>query len=375
MYLQSIKIDQFKNHRDTLMRPLPGINLVLGKNGMGKTNLLDAIYFSLFGRSYFSAREVQNLMHEAAFYRIESRIQTPDDSYKIVIKYNGRSKTIESDDVAYKSIADFIGIFPVTFITPGDIDLVIGGSEVRRKFIDQTLSQMQSGYLNALMHYNKVLKQRNALLKQMSSQGLADSDVLNALDLQLEQYGTPVFKFRERFVSNFQPVFDRIYQTISDNNESILLNYHSDLQSIAFTEGLNNCRRKDFILQRTNFGIHRDNLELTLRGFPLQHEGSQGQIKTAVLALKLAQYVYLREASGKQPILLLDDVFDKLDPFRIEKLLRIITAEDFGQVFISDTFSNRLEEIIQSKLSLEYGKFVIEDGRIISQNTSHDSQK
>ena len=375
MYLQSIKIDQFKNHQDTLMKPLPGINLVLGKNGMGKTNLLDAIYFSLFGRSYFSAREVQNLMHDTAFYRIESRIQTPEDFFKIVIKYNGRTKTIESDDVAYKSIAEFIGIFPVTFITPGDIDLIIGGSEVRRKFIDQTLSQTQSSYLNALMHYNKVLKQRNALLKQMSSHGQSDSDVLNALDLQLEQYGTPVFKFRARFVSNFQPVFDRIYQTISNQSEKILLNYVCDLQNDEFNEGLKNCKRKDFILHRTNFGIHRDNLELTLRGFPLQHEGSQGQIKTAVLALKLAQYAYLRDSSGKQPILLLDDVFDKLDPFRIEQLLRIITDEDFGQVFISDTFSNRLEEIIQSKLSLEYGKFVIEDGRIISQNTPHDSEK
>lgn len=375
MYLQSIKIDQFKNHQETILRPFPGINLILGKNGMGKTNLLDAIYFSLFGRSYFSAREAQNMMHDAAFYRIESCIQTAEDSYKIVIKYNGRTKTIESDDVAFKSIAEFIGIFPVTFITPGDIDLVIGGSEVRRKFMDQTLSQTQSGYLNALMNYVKVLKQRNALVKQMSSHGQTDSEVLKALDLQLEQYGTPVFKFRERFVSNFQPLFDHIYKTISNQSENILFNYVSDLQQDAFNEGLFNCRRKDFLLHRTNFGVHRDNLELTLHGFPLQHEGSQGQIKTTVLALKLAQYAYLRNASGKQPILLLDDVFDKLDPYRIEQLLRFITAEEFGQVFISDTFSNRLEEIIQSKLSLDYGKFVIEDGRIISQNISNDPQK
>lgn len=366
MYLQSIKIEQFKNHQGTLLKPCSGVNLILGKNGMGKTNLLDAIYFSLFGKSYFSSREVQNLMHEAIYYRIESRIQTPEDAFKIVIKYNGKTKTIESDDVAYKSIADFIGIFPVTFITPGDVDLVIGGSEIRRKFIDQTLSQTQSGYLNVLMQYNKVLKQRNALLKQLSSQGQSDSEVLKALDLQLEQYGQPVFEYRANFITSFQPVFDRIYQTISEKNETIQIKYLSDLQNAAFQDGLQSNRRKDLILNRSNFGVHRDNLELTLRGFPLQHEGSQGQIKTAVLALKLAQYAYLREASGKQPILLLDDVFDKLDPFRIEQLLRIITAEDFGQVFISDTFSNRLEEIIQSKLSLEYGKFVIEDGRIIS---------
>lgn len=375
MYLQSIKIEQFKNHRDTLMKPLPGVNLILGKNGMGKTNLLDAIYFSLFGKSYFSSREAQNLMHDASFYRIESRILTPNDIYKIAIKYNGRTKTIESDDVAYKSIADFIGIFPVTIITPGDLELITGGSEIRRKFIDQTLSQTQPGYLTALMQYNKVLKQRNALLKQMSVNGQTESEVLQALDMQLVQYGTPVFQFREKFVSDFQPVFDRIYRTISNQSEHILLTYVSDIHQNEFKEGLIYCRRKDFILHRTNYGIHRDNLELTLRTFPLQYEGSQGQMKTAVLALKLAQYAYLHDASGKQPILLLDDVFDKLDPFRIEQLLRMITSPDFGQVFISDTFSNRLEEIIQSSLSLEYGKFVIEDGRIISQNTSYDSQK
>ncbi len=347
MKLIKISIRQFKNHEFTEWKIQHRINVIHGNNGSGKTNLLDAIHILCLGKSYFSGIDSGMIMWGKEFYRIEGIFETSTINEKVVIKFDTKSKRIERDDVVIKSIVEHVGRYPCTVIAPQDILLVTGLSDMRRKFIDQTICQTDPQYLSDLIHYNQLLKQRNAYLKQTNQDFNSISLILDSLDQRLIVFGESIYKKRSLFFEQFIPEFNRIQQYISKENDKIELNYLSALSEDTFSALLKNNRKRDFFLHRSNIGVHKDEMKLTLNDTLMHRSGSQGQIKTVVFALKMAQYQYLNKMSEKFPILLLDDVFDKLDPHRIAYLMELLNdPSQYGQIFITDTSSQRLQSIL-----------------------------
>jgi len=361
MFLQSIKLTNFKNHKATSLTFDNLINVFVGNNGSGKTNLLDAIFMVCYGKSYFSSREVHILNHESEFYRLEASIRQGAHPEKAIIKYDGQQKTITVDDVEISSLVEYLGRYPVAMISPGDIELIYGGSEVRRRFIDQVLSQSDRSYLDKLILYTRVLKQRNAFLKTHFSDKSA-AILTSAWNQQLSDLGTFIHNKRTAFIDQFKTCFDLAYSAVAADRDKIDLEYTSALYNTDFKEGLLAHWEKDKILRRTTFGVHKDDLTLTKDGFPVSKEGSQGQIKSAVLALKLAQIVYLREQIHSNPILILDDIFDKLDPMRIRNLIAELVHTQQCQLFISDAFKTRLASILEEIAPGGYAIWGVEQG-------------
>ncbi|MEO6229216.1 MAG: DNA replication and repair protein RecF [Ferruginibacter sp.] len=356
--LTNITLTQFKNYDFSSFSFNEKVVGICGLNGQGKTNLLDAIYYLCFTKSYFSRSDAFNASFDKEGFRLEAAYKTVQGDEKLVCIYRGLGKKeLYLNDVQYEKFSMHIGHFPCVIIAPDDIQLITGGSEDRRRFIDTVLSQMDGNYLQQLIVYTKVLQQRNSLLKRFAELGKTDWSLLEVLDEQLIQPGNYIYKKRHEFNLQLIPLVQKFYNQIADNDEVVTLNYESQLNSQTFESILNQVRQKDFLLQRSNGGIHKDDILIQLNGQVFKNVASQGQRKSLLFALKLAEFELLKINKGFAPLLLLDDVFEKLDDIRMQNLLNWVCNENEGQVFITDTHKDRLEKAFNS---LQAGYQVIE---------------
>jgi DNA replication and repair protein RecF len=345
LHLEKIILNNFKNYQAQTLDFSPSLNLLTGLNGMGKTNILDAIYYIAMCKSHFSTLDAHLVLRNEDFFRIDALLKQTQ-KVKIVAKIVPRKrKDFEYNGVVYERLSEHIGKMPVVMIAPDDTSLATEGSEERRRLMDNSLSQLDQVYLNNLIVYNKILEQRNALLKQFSQQHTFQESLLEVYDQQMEQPAKVIFELRKIFVAQLLPVFQAFYATISDNREIPNFTYQSQLHDDDFLTLLKKSREKDRILSRTNVGIHKDELVFSFDDNALKRFASQGQLKSFILALKLAQYEVIRQQKGIKPILLLDDIFDRLDANRVSQLLKLLSQDNFGQVFITDTQSDRMQQI------------------------------
>ncbi len=349
MRLERLSLINYKNFASADFEFDMKINCFVGANGIGKTNILDSIYHLAFGKSYFNPVSSQNIKHNEGFFVIEGEFNKQDRTEKIVCSLKrGTKKIIKRNDKIYERLSDHIGLLPLVIISPADRDLIIEGSETRRKFIDGVISQSDKAYLQHLLKYNKVLSQRNALLKYFALNNTFDSDGLSVYNEQLAKYGTPIFEKRMHFMEAFIPIFKEQYAEISGGNEIVTLGYQSKVAQNGILELLETHLEKDRALQYTSVGIHKDDLGFEIEGHPIKKFGSQGQQKSFLIALKFAQFHFIKEQAKSTPILLLDDLFDKLDEDRVAHIIKLVNNENFGQIFISDTHAERTEAVVKN---------------------------
>ncbi|PQB07143.1 DNA recombination protein RecF [Polaribacter filamentus] len=348
MYLQKISLVNFKNIESQTFDFQQKINCFVGDNGVGKTNVLDAIYYLSFAKSYFNSVAIQNIKHNEPFFMIEGEYILNDRTEKIVCSLKrGQKKVLKRNGKNYEKFSEHIGQIPLVIISPADRDLVTEGSDTRRKFIDGVISQQNKTYLQDLIFYNKVLSQRNALLKYFAANRTFDALNLSVYNEQLAIYGTKIYEVRKDFLEKFIPIFNEKYQIISGDKESVNLIYKSQLQDFSMLEALKKSLEKDKILQYTTSGIHKDDLNFEIEEYPIKKFGSQGQQKSYLIALKLAQFEFIKQQSNIIPILLFDDIFDKLDENRVLQIIELVNNDEFGQIFITDTHSERTENIVK----------------------------
>ncbi len=329
---------------------------------MGKTNLLDAIYYLAVGKSYANIPDAYLVKKGTDFFRLEGLFELNGRQEQIVAKVVPRAKKeLERNKVPYQKISEHVGLIPIVFIAPDDVQIVKEGSEVRRKFIDNTLSQLDRVYLKQLIEYNKLLKQRNALLKQFAENNTFNTGLLRVYNEQMNEPAHYIFEQRNRFVNSFHPVLMRVAASLSSENDVVNCKYQSPLEGRNFEQLLIDTEEKDRYLQRTTTGIHKDDLIFSIDEFSLKKFASQGQLKTFILSLKLAQYEFLKAQTNYLPLLLLDDIFDKLDESRVANLLRILKTDQFGQIFITDTHNNRIIQILEG-FGADFNKYFIHQG-------------
>jgi DNA replication and repair protein RecF len=361
--LEKLHLSNFKCYSEAALDFSSKINVLVGKNGSGKTNLLDAIHYLSFTKSAFNGSDQQNVRHGDNHFFIKGNLIIASKSQEITCGFQvGLKKNFKEDGLEYQKLSDHIGKYPVVLSAPDDVDLVKEGSEARRKFFDSIISQIDKAYLENLIHYNYYLKQRNALLKLFQDSGSVDWIALESYDRSLVPLGNAIYNRRKIFVQEFLPVFNGFYKFLVSDEETTDLRYVSELDEIKFAEGLYKNRNKDLALQRTNFGIHRDEFEFTLGSGNLKRLGSQGQQKSFVIALKLAQAEVIKSHKGFSPILLLDDIFDKLDDYRIARLLELI-RNDLGQLFITDARPDRTQGLLK-QINVMASVFTVDRGRI-----------
>lgn len=349
MYLKKISLFNFKNFDEADFEFEHKINCFVGKNGIGKTNVLDAIYHLAFGKSYFNTLAVQNIKHDAEFFVIDGEFEKQDRTENILCSLKkGQKKILKRNGKMYEKFSDHLGFIPLVIISPTDADLIREGSETRRKFIDSVISQLDNHYLQELIQYQKVLSQRNALLKYFAVNRVFETGTLEIYNEQLNAFGLNIYKKRKEFLTDFIPIFNAFYQNISNSSETVQLEYESQLHQQDLLSLLQENINKDRALQYTSAGIHKDDLSFNISHYPIKKFGSQGQQKSFLIALKLAQFEFVKKQSGEKPILLFDDIFDKLDETRVEKIVAMVNNDDFGQLFISDTHSDRTENIVKS---------------------------
>ena len=351
MHLKSLQLINFKNHKGGDLVFSKEVNCLLGDNGSGKTNILDALHYLCFCKSYFNPVDAQNINHDEKFMLVKGEfVRLGDNEVVSCGVKKGAKKVFKRNDKQYKRLMDHIGRFPAVIIAPDDSELIQGGSEVRRKFLDIVISQYDKSYLEALVGYNKALVQRNNLFKYFAENRVWDSEMVDPWDNRMAPLAVKISKARREFIEKFTPVFNATYEEISNGVESVSLNYNSRVNGDeeAFHKLLNNSRDDDKRLRRTTTGIHRDDLVFKIHGHPMKKFGSQGQQKTYLVALRLAQLTFLEEATGVKPILLLDDIFDKIDEKRVQSLMKRVTNGEFGQVFITDTHLGRIPEMFKS---------------------------
>jgi len=349
MILKTLSLLNYKNFDSKTFQFDSKINCFVGPNGVGKTNVLDAIYHLSFGKSYFNPVSSQNIKHNADFFVIDGLYNKDERDEKIIVALKkGHKKTLKRNGKLYNRFSDHIGFLPLVIISPADRDLITEGSDTRRKFIDGVISQGDKVYLNDLIKYNKVISQRNALLKYFALNATFNADTLEIYNHQLTELGSNIFEKRDAFLKEFIPIFKERYKVISNNNEEVNLIYKSDL----FKDSLNNLLvktlKKDRALQFTSVGVHKDDLSFEIEQYSIKKFGSQGQQKSFLIALKLAQFDFIKSHSGVNPILLLDDIFDKLDEQRVVQIITLVENENFGQLFITDTHPERTEQIIKN---------------------------
>ena len=349
MFLKRISVLNYKNFSEATFEFDDKINCFVGKNGIGKTNILDAIYHLANGKSYFNPLAVQNIKHGEEFFVIDGELEINSRMEQIVCSLKkGQKKTLKRNNKPYEKFSDHIGFIPLVIISPADRDLIVEGSETRRKFIDSVISQLDNSYLQKLIQYQKVIIQRNALLKYFALNHVFEKDTLSIYNEQLISFGQTIFEKRKTFLTDFTPIFNKYHQEITNSAETVQLVYQSDLfEKDTFTlleENLN----KDRALQYTSVGVHKDDLSFEIDHYPIKKFGSQGQQKSFLIALKLAQFDFVKKRSGEKPILLFDDIFDKLDEFRVSKIIEMVNNEEFGQLFISDTHPERTENIVKT---------------------------
>ncbi|MBN2894070.1 MAG: DNA replication and repair protein RecF [Bacteroidales bacterium] len=348
MNLQRIKINNFKNISDVKLDLSAKINCLVGDNGTGKTNFLDAIYYLAFTRSYFNHIDNQNIKHNENFFLVEGKFLKKDDISSVKSSFSAeKGKTVKLNDKKHKKLSDHFGMFPVVMITPFDIDLILDGSELRRNFIDSIIAQYDREYLISLINYKKSLLQRNTLLKKFAENSFFDKGMLEIWDYKLVELSPIIYNKRKAFFDEYIDIFDEYYKKISGTNENVNIEYKSDLQESDIETILKNSLKKDLAIQRTSAGIHKDDLIFTINGYQLKKTASQGQQKTFVTSLKFAQTNFIKEHTGFRPILLLDDIFDKLDNNRVENVVNLVSDNHFGQIFITHTDKEKLEEILK----------------------------
>lgn len=364
MFLQNLSLVNFKSYTQLEAKFSSKINCFTGNNGVGKTNILDAIYYLSFCKSFFTSVDSFNIKHGDNLFVINGQYILDNKEENIYCGFEqGKKKKFKRNKKEYDKLANHIGLIPLVMISPYDINLIIGGKEERRKFIDGIISQYDREYLFKLQNYNRALLQRNALLKQYGKTGYLDEDVLDLYDVQLVENGNIIHNKREKFIKEIVPVFQKYFSHISQGKEQVSLVYKSQLQEDDFEDLLLKDRGKDKVSRHSTTGIHKDDLELLLGDYPIRKLGSQGQQKTYLIALKLAQFEFIQKICGYKPILLLDDVFDKLDSDRVEQLIKLLAKNSFGQVFITDTNPVRINNVL-NKIEGEYYHFSVDNSII-----------
>jgi DNA replication and repair protein RecF len=349
LHLRSLKLTHFKNYAARELAFSARLNCLTGLNGVGKTNVLDAIHYLCLTKSHRNLADRHLVQHGADFFRLEGLFERDETAEKVVAKFIvGQRKVIERNGAPCERLADHIGQFPVVMIAPDDIALVQEGSEERRRLLDATLSQLSPDYLQHLLRYNALLKQRNALLKTFGAERRFDAALLDVFDQQMLEPAAVIYAQRQAFVQHFQPAFQALYTELAQARETAALEYTTDLKqdNTTYPELLRDRRDRDRELERSTVGPHRDDLTLLLNGRAVKQFASQGQLKSFLLALRLAQYEMLRQHNQSSPILLLDDIFDKLDARRVEQLVQLLLDRNFGQLFITDTQRARIEPIV-----------------------------
>ena len=363
MILKQISILNYKNLEQVELEFSPKMNCFIGQNGMGKTNLLDAVYYLSFCKSATNPIDSQNMMHDRDFFVIQGVYESESDDREEV--YCGmkrrQKKMFKRNKKEYSRLSDHIGFIPLVMVSPADTELIAGGSEERRRFMDVVISQYDREYLEALICYNKALQQRNTLLK---AEAEPDEELLSVWEEMMAMTGEVVYRKRCEFIDEFIPTFQTFYSYISQDKEVVNLSYESHAKQGNLLEQLKDNRVRDRIMGYSLKGVHKDDLTMQLGEYPIKREGSQGQNKTYLIALKLAQFDFLRRTgSNTIPLLLLDDIFDKLDASRVEQIVKLVSGDRFGQIFITDTNRDHLDKIMQ-KIEGEYKVFEVIDGSV-----------
>ncbi len=361
MYLKNIALINFKNYDQAEIELIPKINCFVGNNGVGKTNLMDAIFYLSFCKSFFNPIDSQNIKHDTNFFVIQGNYNKDDKNENIncSVKRN-QKKLFKRNKKVYRKLSEHIGLFPLVMVSPADISIIVGGSDERRKYMNFVLSQFDKKYLTDVIKYNKALNQRNTLLKQFVKKNTFDKDSLDIWTEQLIILSKTIYAKRVKFIEELIPVFSKYYEFISKGNEKVTLKYHSQLHNANLRELFEQSLQKDRILQYTTVGIHKDDLDLLLMDYPIKKVGSQGQKKTYLMALKLAQFDFIKNVNGFKPVLLLDDIFDKFDADRVKQIIKLVSENYFGQIFITDTNKERLNKVLKTA-NIEYKIFEIDN--------------
>ncbi len=366
MKISRLHLVNFKNYLNAVFEFSPKYNAVVGLNGMGKTNLLDAIYFTCMTKSNFVSKD-QNLINEAeAFMRVDAKVEGDEADFGIVCKFErSKKKIFEFNKKPYDRLSDHVGKMPVVFIVPKDQSLITDGSKERRKLLDNTLCQLDKSYLQSLYAYNALLNQRNAYLKIAGKTPNFNPSLPKTYAERMQEHALFIHQKRTAFVENFSKVFSKKYLIISQDQEKAACEYKSQLNESEYMEEMNNRIDQDRFTGRTTFGIHKDDVIFRMDGKSVKYFASQGQTKSFVISIKLSQYELISEHLGIKPILLLDDLFDKLDNKRVEQLIELLEQEEVDQVFISDTDEDRIVNIL-GRMNVNFKKFVINSGKSVS---------
>ncbi len=348
MHLKSLSLVNFKNYEQVDIPLSAKINCFVGENGVGKTNLLDAIHYLSLCKSNLNPVDSQNVRYDQDFLVVQGLFDRKGKEENIYCGIRKqKKKQFKRNQKEYSKLSEHIGLIPLVMISPADAILINGGSEERRKFMNGVIAQYSRVYLENLIQYNRALNQRNKLLKDFAFSRNFDPQILEVWDEQLIRYGEPIFEERVRFVNELLPVFDAFHSHISGNREKVSLSYQAHLKETGFRDGLKASMEKDRIVQYSTFGIHKDDLGMELGGYSLKKSGSQGQQKTFLVALKLAEFEFIRKLTKIPPILLLDDIFDKFDAGRVKHIISLVAENQFGQIFITDTNEQRLQGILK----------------------------
>ena len=364
MHLKQLNLLNFKSYNQVDIELHPKINCFAGNNGAGKTNLLDSIFYLSMCKSNFNSIDYQNIKHDTDFFLIQGSYNRnkKDENILCSVKHDS-GKKFKKNGKAYDRLADHIGFIPIVIISPADSSLILDGSEERRKFMNGVISQYNLPYLNSVLKYNKLLTNRNKVLKNRDYTNTGLHDLLDIIDDQLSGLAQVIYEHRVDFTKKLTPLFQNYYQKVSGGNEQVGLTYQSHVAEKSLKAHLTESFEKDKIVQYTTKGIHKDDLVLSLNNHPIKKEGSQGQQKTYLIALKLAQFNFIEQLSGVKPILLLDDIFDKLDMTRVEQFIKLVSDHTFGQIFITDTNKFRLNDILK-KVDSGYHLFHVESSSI-----------
>ena len=370
MILERLSIINYKNIQEATLELSPKINCFIGHNGAGKTNVLDAVYFLSFCHSAQTTQDSLVIRHDQDFFMLEGNYNT---NLSLLTSHHspltihcgmkrGAKKVVRRDKKAYQRLSEHIGLIPIVMVSPTDIQLIEGSSEERRRLMDVVISQLDRSYIESLNRYNKALQQRNAMLKIEDRE--PDPEILSLWEEQMAREGEVIYQKRQAFVEQLIPLFQQFYETISGGHEQVSLRYTSHCQRGPLLEVIQRDRFKDRAVGYSLHGIHRDDLEIMLDGHPMRREGSQGQQKTFVIALKLAQFEFLKRTNAQTtPLLLLDDIFDKLDAQRVEQIIQLVASKQFGQIFITDTNRDHIDQIL-SKGSFDYKLYEVSNGEI-----------
>jgi len=364
MYLKNIRLQQFKNYQKAQVQFSKEINCFVGVNGSGKTNLLDAIHYLCLTKSAINGVDLLNILHNKDFFTVFGNFDLEGKEFEVrCIFESGKKKQVLQNGKAIEKMSEHIGLLPVVIIAPDDTLLIKGGSEERRRFFDNMLCQMDKQYMDRLVRYQHFLKQRNALIKQFADKGKWDKAFVEPYDKEIIELSKLIATSRKSFTEEYGPLLKEFYDIISDNQESIDIQYDTHCLSEDFSSEFKNNWQRDFILKRTNMGIHKDDFLFGISDYPIKKFGSQGQQKSYVIALKLAQFQIFLTHKKTKPILLLDDIFDKLDDIRIEKMMNLVADHRFGQLFITDARPERSKTILAG-IEAESKFFLIENGLI-----------